>query len=95
MNIPTDILNEINKAIQILKRAGCSEIYLFGSYLTDKYRDDSDIDLAVRGLRKELFFGVYGELMETLNRAFDLVCLDYEDDFSELINRKIKLERVA
>ncbi|NOX65804.1 MAG: nucleotidyltransferase domain-containing protein [Chlorobi bacterium] len=29
----------------MLKRAGCSEIYLFGSYLTNEYNDDSDINL--------------------------------------------------
>ncbi len=94
MNIPEDVLNEINKAVQILKKAGCSEVYLFGSYLTDKYRENSDIDLAVRGLRKELFFSVYGELMEVLNKPFDLICLDYRDDFSELINRKTPCIRI-
>ena len=40
---------DIKLAIKILKTEGCTEIYLFGSLAEGDFREDSDIDLAVKG----------------------------------------------
>jgi predicted nucleotidyltransferase len=49
VQIPEIYQSDINKAIEILKTAGCTDIYLFGSLATGKSGESSDIDLAVRG----------------------------------------------
>ena len=48
-------------ATEILKNAGCSEVYLSGSRATGKANGNSDMDLGVRGLGNASFFGLYAE----------------------------------
>ena len=50
------------KATNILKNAGCTEIYLFGSQATGKANDNSDVDLGVKGLPPKLFFRMHSDL---------------------------------
>ena len=45
-------------ATEILKNAGCSEVYLFGSQATGKANENLDVDLGVRGLGNASFFGL-------------------------------------
>jgi predicted nucleotidyltransferase len=51
---------DIRHAIEILKQAGCTEVFLFGSLATGKVRDQSDIDLAVPGCPPGEFFNFLG-----------------------------------
>lgn len=95
IDLPKEILEDIEKAIEILQKEQCSEIYLFGSLIDGEYTDDSDIDIAVKGLTKDKFFKVYGELLENLKRSVDLVGLDYKNEFSILLQRTGKMKRVA
>ena len=96
MTIPKQFKDDLEKAIKILKDAGCTEIYLFGSLIEEKKNNSkSDIDIAVKGLPKSDFFSIYGELLTTLHHSVDLVGLDYEMPFSQLLNKRGKLERVA
>jgi len=46
-DIPEKIKVAIQKVMEILKSAGCTEIYLFGSIAEGRYGSDSDIDIAV------------------------------------------------
>ncbi|MDA3956274.1 MAG: hypothetical protein PF479_06055, partial [Oceanispirochaeta sp.] len=55
----------------------------------------SDIDLAVNGLDKNKFFHVYGELLKILTHPFDLIGLDYNDDFSRELLKNGVLKRVS
>lgn len=88
MDLPEEYKSDLENAISILKKEKCSEIYLFGSLANGTYDIDSDIDLAVKGLQKNDFFHVYGLLLENLKHSFDLIGLDYENDFSsEIINQ--------
>ena len=95
LKLPVDILVDIERAIIILQKAECNEIYLFGSLIEGDYTEDSDIDIAVKGLSKDKFFKVYGELLESLERSIDLVGLDYQNEFSMLLKNTGKIKRVA
>jgi predicted nucleotidyltransferase len=53
--VPEVLQEDINRAVEILKEGGCTEIYLFGSGATGKVRNESDIDLAVRGCPQRHF----------------------------------------
>jgi predicted nucleotidyltransferase len=47
---------DIEIATNLLKEKGCQSIYLFGSLVTEKNHDNSDIDIGIKGLPKGKFF---------------------------------------
>ncbi len=93
--VPEVLREDISRAAGILKAAGCSEIYLFGSAAAGKLRDGSDIDLAVRGCPQGRFFQLLGQLLWELDRPVDLVNLDQQDAFARHLQREGGLFRVA
>ena len=95
IKLPEEIEKDINIAKEILLREGVLEIYIFGSLVEGEFTENSDIDIATIGLREDRYFKIYGELLEKMNRDFDLVGLDYENDFSKMIKETGKFERVA
>lgn len=95
VNVSQKIMKDIDEAKKILINIGCAEIYLFGSIVEGSFTETSDIDFAVVGLSKSNFFQAYGELLEKLNHSFDLIGLDYKNDFSNEIRKTGKLERVV
>ncbi len=94
--LPERYKTDIEKAACILKAAGCSEVYIFGS-LTDKnFNAESDIDIAVKGMPKELFFQIGGRLMIELDHRFDLIEIDNPNSrFAKHIINNGELIRVA
>ena len=62
-------------------------IYLFGSSL-DRYSGYNDIDLAVKGIKPEIFFKFYGELLRNLSKSVDLVDLSKRSLFNQIIEEK-------
>ena len=92
--IPKKYQEQIDKAVKILKEAGCDEIYVYGSIL-DEDKEASDIDLAVKGCPPEKFFKVYSELMFALDYPVDLIDLDRDKDFAEYLISKEKLLNVS
>lgn len=96
INIPEKFKADINKALEILMQEGCKEVYIFGSLVTKEFREDSDIDIAIRGLDSDKFFNVMGKLMMEINTPFDLIDLDEKgNSFAEMIQKKGLLVRVA
>lgn len=89
--LPNSYRDDIEKASRILREAGCTAVYLFGSLATGDGNDGSDIDLAVRGCRPEIFLEVYGKLLEELDHAFDLVDLDTQPRLAEHLAREGEL----
>jgi predicted nucleotidyltransferase len=87
--------SDIERAVQILKEEGCTEIYLFGSVATGETHARSDIDLAVRGCPPSRFFHTLGRLMRELEHSVDLVDLDSVDPFALFLEQKGRLLRVA
>jgi len=69
------------------EKYGVSSVYLFGSAL-DKNRGYNDIDLAVKGIKPEVFFKFYGELLRHLSKPVDLVDLSKKSLFNQIIEEK-------
>ena len=72
---------------QCAKKYNVSSIYLFGSSL-DKNSEYNDIDLAVKGIKPEVFFKFYGELLRNLSKPVDLVDLSKKSLFNQIIEEK-------
>jgi predicted nucleotidyltransferase len=81
----------IYRATEILREAGCTDVFLFGSLAAGEIRDNSDIDLAVRGCPKGQFFHILGRLLLELDYPVDLVNLDRRDAFGRYLEKEGKL----
>ncbi len=95
IQLPEAYQEDLNTAVEILRKEGCTEIYLFGSLARNELHKKSDIDLAVRGCPKANFFHVLGKLLMSLNHSVDLVSLDKEDAFACYLERKGRLVRIG
>ena len=82
------MINEKEKAIIIryAKKYQVSAIFLFGSSKENK--EYNDIDLAVKGIKPELFFKFYGELLRNLAKPVDLIDLSEKSLFTQIIEEK-------
>jgi predicted nucleotidyltransferase len=85
-NIPAKYQKDIETAANLLKNEGCTAVYLFGSLVTGKIHEKSDIDIGIRGLPAKKFFRVYSNLDDNLSHRFDLVDFDENNDFYTLLN---------
>lgn len=93
--IPEVFQEDIGRAVRILKEEGCSEVFLFGSGAEGTVRDESDIDLAIRGCPQGYFFHLLGRLLWELDHPVDLVNLDTQDAFAQYLQREGALVRVG
>ena len=89
------VSSDIETAARILKEAGASEVFVFGSAARGSAGPDSDLDLAVRGLPPEEFFRAMGRVVLAISRQIDLVDLDEENPFTKYLEREGELKRVA
>jgi predicted nucleotidyltransferase len=88
-------INLLTTATNILKNAGCTNVYLFGSQVRGIANDNSDIDLGVKGLKPSLFFRVHLQLENALNMKVDLVDFDYQRSFFELLQDIGELKQIG
>ena len=95
ITIPPPYKADIERAIRILKEAGCREIFLFGSIAEGNSKDTSDIDLAVRGCPNGMFFRLLGRLTLELEHPVDLIDLDKQKDFGSYLEKEGPLLHVA
>ena len=86
LNIPKKYRQDIESATLLLKNEGCKEIYLFGSLVTGKIREDSDIDIGIKGLPEGKFLHLYSRLYFDFDNKIDLVDFDTNEDFFLLLN---------
>lgn len=86
---------EIIKNIHnILNREDIDACYIFGSFLTERFTDESDIDIAIIGdIKLENILYLESILEETLNRKIDLVNIEELQKFIQLqvISRNKKI----
>ena len=75
---------DIETAARILREAGATEVYVFGSAATGRADEHSDIDLAIRGLPPERFFPAMSQVTDAIHREIDLIDLDDDRDFARL-----------
>ncbi len=90
----TKLRERIGRAALVLKAAGASEVYVFGSAASGELRESSDIDLAVSGLPPEKFFVAMAQAGDALGRGLDLVDLDEECPFTRYLKEEGELQRV-
>ena len=83
--IPLKYRKDIEVAANLLKNEGCQSIYLFGSMVTGKIHENSDIDIGIKGLPPEKFFRVYAELDNNVSNEIDLVDFDENYKFYNLL----------
>jgi predicted nucleotidyltransferase len=84
--IPEKYQEDIKTAANFLKNEGCKAIYLFGSMVTGKIHDHSDIDIGIKGLPPKKFFRVYSYLYSNLSNEIDLVDFDLYNEFYSLLD---------
>jgi predicted nucleotidyltransferase len=87
IQIPEKYRRDVDRAVAILREAGCSQIFVFGSLTTAEIRDTSDIDLAIRGCPRGRFFHLLGRLLLELEHPVDLVDLDRQNAFAHHLER--------
>lgn len=95
ITLPEAFQRDIDRAVRILKEAGCTEIFLFGSLAEGAAKEASDIDLAVRGCPRGHFFRLWGKLAWELDHPVDLVKLDADDPFALYLQKERDLVRVG
>ena len=61
-------------------------VILFGSCL-DK-EDPDDIDIGIKGIKPEVFFEFYGELLLEIPKRIDLINLDKDNLFNRLVEKE-------
>ena len=86
LNIPVKYRNDVETAARLLKREGCDGVFLFGSLVTGKFHDNSDIDIGITGLPPKKFFRVNAYLDRELSNKVDLVDFDLRKDFHVLLD---------
>ena len=85
-NLPKNYKEDIQKAIEILKDNGATEIYIFGSIANGKFNENYDIDIAVKGINEKNFYKVAITLMFELENEVDLIDLDDKGNrFSQML----------
>lgn len=94
MTIPESFKKDIDRALAVLRQAGSTEVYLFGSIAEGNIAGSSDIDLAVRGIPASRFFKVYSEAARNLEHELDLVDLDHETDFANFLQENDRFVRI-
>jgi predicted nucleotidyltransferase len=87
LNIPIKYKKDVETATNLLKNEGCESVFLFGSLVTGKINDNSDIDIGIKGLPKGKFFEVYSRLYFDFDTKIDLVDFDANNDFYSMLNK--------
>jgi predicted nucleotidyltransferase len=88
LNIPPKYQKDIEIATNLLKEEGCQTVYLFGSLVTGKNHDESDIDIGIKGLPKGKFFETCAKVYFAVGSDIDIVDFDSNVDFYTLLNRQ-------
>ena len=83
------VLLQVKEALNSLeKKYQWDEAYLFGSLTMEgRFRQNSDIDIAVLGLKKNDYYKFIGEISDRLNKRVDVVLLE-ECSFAHFIKKK-------
>jgi predicted nucleotidyltransferase len=84
--IPEKYREDIRKASILLKKEGCKAVYLFGSMVTGKIHQNSDIDIGITGLPAKKYFRVCADLDKAIVNKIDIVDFDLYKDFYNLLS---------
>jgi predicted nucleotidyltransferase len=82
---------ELAKIISLSKEFDAEKVLLFGSCLED-VESAHDIDIAVKGVKPERFFEMYGRILGEVDSEVDLIPLeDTREHFAKRILEKGRL----
>jgi predicted nucleotidyltransferase len=84
--IPEKYQEDIRKATNLLKNEGCKSVFLFGSMVTGKIHQNSDIDIGIMGLPAKKYFRVNAQLDKEISNRVDLVDFDLYEDLYLMLN---------
>jgi predicted nucleotidyltransferase len=90
-----DTSEVLAKATAILREAGATEVYVFGSVSRGTAGDHSDLDLAVAGLPDDRVIPTLSRLLAELGLVADLIQVEREPTFVRYLESKGELRRVA
>jgi len=85
INVPEKYRQDIENATKLLKNEGCEAVFLFGSLVTGKIHQNSDIDIGIKGLAPKKYFRICAYLDKELENKVDLVDFDLHNDFYNLL----------
>lgn len=85
----------LNKISRILKDEGCKEIFLFGSHVTGRANENSDIDIGIKGLQPSKFFSVFARLDSELEEKIDFVDFDEQISFFNFLNSIGEVKKIG
>ena len=86
VKIPVKYQKDVENATYLLKNEGCKDIFLFGSLVTGKLNEYSDIDIGVKGLPRKKFLKLYSKLHFDFDNKIDLVDFDKNENFYSILN---------
>jgi predicted nucleotidyltransferase len=95
LKIPPSFKEDIDSAIRILANYGTTEIYIYGSLADGSYHENSDIDIAVKGLKPELYLKACADLSFNVKRKVDLLNMDTQARFAGMLEEIKELVRVS
>ena len=84
--IPVKYRKDIENATFLLKNEGCKDVFLFGSLVTGKINEYSDIDIGMKGLPRKKFLRLYSKLHFDFDNKIDLVDFDKNEDLYSMLN---------
>ena len=87
VNIPSEYRQDVENVTKFLKNEGCEAVFLFGSLVTGKIHDNSDIDIGIKGYPTGKFFRLYSKLYFDFENKIDLVDFDANEDFYLMLNK--------
>ena len=93
--IPKKYQKDIELAANLLKNDGCKSVYLFGSLVTGKNHEFSDIDIGIKGLPKGKYFETCSKVYFAIDHDIDIVDFDSNVDFYNLLNRQGELIEIG
>lgn len=85
----------LNKISRILKDEGCKEIFLFGSHVTGRANENSDIDIGIKGLQPSKFFSVFARLDSELEEKIDFVDFDEQISFFNFLTSIGEVKKIG
>ena len=95
LNLPEKYRLDIEKASLCLKEEGCTAIFLFGSLVTGKYTESSDIDFGIMGLPPRNYIRTYSKLNNIIENKFDLIDFDENKALYNLLNSIGEVEQIG
>jgi predicted nucleotidyltransferase len=95
VNVPVKYREDIKNVITLLKNEGCEAVYLFGSLVTGKNNNDSDIDIGIKGFPEGTFFKLYSKLYFNFDNKIDLVDFDANNDFFSMLDKIGELVQIG